>query len=193
MHTYIQRCRVAFTACQRVSWKIGQKAEPVARRHHCHIWYFFSLSLSCSLSHTDSIYSVPDASMLLDAHSYKCLPAMHILFYNLFPTLWHTLSLPLLFCPMRHSGTENKRKMSVSWRKDKKIHWNFEHVAYTGVSFLFMHAYSHEPQSQTCFPWHTLYKVPHITPTAHTRNIHHTNKESDTLHAFCVFGATFQY
>lgn len=47
----------AFTV-QCVSWKIGLKAELVARQHHCHIWYFFFLLVLFSLSHTDSIYSL---------------------------------------------------------------------------------------------------------------------------------------
>lgn len=44
-------CHLAYAALC-VSWKIGLRAEPVARRLLCHIWclFFFSSSSSCSLS-----------------------------------------------------------------------------------------------------------------------------------------------
>lgn len=49
-HTRL-RCRLAFRAhC--VSWKIGLKAEPVARQLICLIWYFFFLLVLFSFSHT---------------------------------------------------------------------------------------------------------------------------------------------
>lgn len=52
-------------------------------------------------------------------------PTMHVLFYDLLsdisPPIWHILSQKLnIFAPKHHetyNGTENKRKMSVSWQK----------------------------------------------------------------------------
>lgn len=104
-HAHSQRCSLAFRV-QRVSWKIGLKAEPVARQRLCHIWYFFFVLASFSFSHTDSVDSVPDISML-DVNSYKSLQlTMRILFYGVLSDscspIWHTLSTP------PHSGLAQK-------------------------------------------------------------------------------------
>lgn len=46
------------SAC--VSWKIGLKAEPVARQRLFHIWCsFFFFYLSCSLFHTQTVSALP--------------------------------------------------------------------------------------------------------------------------------------
>ena len=56
-----------------------------------------------------------------------------------------------------------------------------------------MHAYSHEPQCQSCFPQHPLYKVPLITPTAPIHKIHAAKqrKESNTVYDVCLFEPNF--
>lgn len=161
IRSHSQRCRLVFRV-QCVSWKIGLKAEPVARQRLCHIRYFFSPCLVLSL--TDGIYAVPDIWMLLDVNSYKRLlgPTMLILFnifLRLLPSLMRHCFFPHVrpwtkasYFPSRHgethSGTENKRKKNEGKlakeraQTDKNMLWNFEHVAYTWWLFLFMHAYS---------------------------------------------------
>lgn len=130
---------------------------------------------------------------MLDVNSYKCLqPTMHILFYHSWPNWWTsqpcTFSTPHIWpctkiCPETQWDMQWNRKPEENECKLTKQstdrHWNFEHVAYTWWFFLFMHAYSHEPQLQTCFPWHPWYKVPLITPTACIHKIHATKKKKE--------------
>lgn len=133
-----------------VSWKIGLKAEPVARWRLCHIWYFFfSLLVLFSLSHWQ--YLLCPWHLNVIRCKYLISPTMHILLYNFSdysPPIWDTLSPPphsalyksLIFSSgtpwdIRHSGTENKRKIRVSWQKighrQTKTYSETLNVAYT--------------------------------------------------------------
>lgn len=108
---------------------------------------------------------------------YKCLLSQQSTYYyfiNKRHIMRHFFCPLNIFCPETLWDSQRNRKQEENeckrtQKQDKTMHWNFEHVAYTWWWFsLFMRAYSHEPQSQTCFPCHALYRVPHITPTVGT-------------------------
>lgn len=180
-HTHTERCRLAFRVhC--VSWKIGLKAEPVARQRLCHIWCFF-FSLCCSLHqqcllcpwHLNAIrYKFLPTSAVhssADIFAWSCLPCETLFLPLQFAcTYIKRLNIFLLTHCETYSGTENKRKIRVSRQKKeraqmKKMQRNFEHVAYTWWLFLFMHAYS--LMSHNC---RLVFRPTHHSHSTYTQN-----------------------
>lgn len=123
---------------------------------------------------------------------YKCLLSQQSTYYfiNKCHIMRHFFCPLDIFCPETLWDSQRNRKPEENegkrtQKQDKNMHWNFEHVAYTWWWFsLFMRAYSHEPQSQTCFPCHALYRVPHITPTVgtYTKSVIQSKRKKKEFH-----------
>lgn len=140
----MQRCRLAFRV-QSVSWKIGLKAELVAKRRLCHIWYYFLYSLSCSLFLTQTVSTlslmlecyikIPPHQTFKANNEYTILNLVvrnsSIMRHSFSPYSFSGQNVNILSLKLNetHSGThiqkENESKMN------KTIYCNFEHVTYT--------------------------------------------------------------
>ena len=140
--------------------------------------FFLSLLVLFSHSHTQYLLCPWHLTVIRCKFLQTSTPAKQCIYYFrllhsnfLPPTLGLVQKIHIFpWDIMRHAAeqkTRGKSRWAGRWigMKGRK-HTEFEHAAYTW-RLLFKHAYSNEPQLQTCFPFCSLFTwVPHITPTA---------------------------
>lgn len=97
-------------------------------------------------------------NVILHVNSYMWLLSQQCTFYIImYYQIMRLFLRPFLFCTETLGGMQWNRKREenecMGTKHRQTMEWNFDHVAHDcWWVFLFMHAYSHEPQLQACFP-----------------------------------------